>query len=97
MPQTITSDEISDPTFGVPPIGDMAKRQSQLIQHFEARWTKEYLTSLHEYHKTTGTTKQLVKARDVVIVHDDIPKSKWKLAVVEKLMMALYVFKSSGV
>jgi len=89
MPQAITNDEISDPIFGVPPIRQMAKHQRQLIQHIEARWTREYLTSLHECHKTTGTTKQQVHIGDVAIVHNDAPKSKWKLAVVEKLVTGL--------
>ena len=89
MPHMITNDEISDPTFGVPPIKDKVKHQSQLIQHFQTRWKKEYLTSLREFHKASGTTKQQIQIGDVVIVHDDIPKTNWKLAVVEKLITGL--------
>ena len=82
-------DEISDPTCGVPSVRETAKRQSQLIQHFQSRWRKEYLTSLHEYHKTSGKTKQEIQVGDVVIIHDDTPRTTWKLAVVEKLITGL--------
>ena len=57
MPHSIIDDEISDPTFGVPPIKDMVKQQGQLIEHFQNRWKKEYLTFLRKYN-TTGTNKQ---------------------------------------
>ena len=59
MPHSITDDKISDPTFGVPPIKDM-KHQGQLIEHFQNRWKKEYLRSLHECHKTPGMNKQQI-------------------------------------
>ena len=89
LPHMIMDDEISDSTFGVPPLKEIAKRQSQLIQHFQSRWKKEYLTSLRKYHKASGTTKQQVQVGDVVIVHDDIPRTNWKLAIVEKLITGL--------
>jgi len=79
MPQAITNDDKSDPTFEVPPIRQMAKHQNQLIQHFEARWTGEYLTSLHEYHKTTGTTKQQVQVEDVPVQCSYCPQRRSKI------------------
>jgi len=60
-----------------------------MIQHFESRWRKEYLTSLREYHKAFRTTKQQIQVGDVVIIHDDVPRTNWKLAVVEKLITGL--------
>ena len=45
-----TVEETVDPMYGVPQVKEFAKRQSQLLQHFQSRWKKEYLTSLHEYH-----------------------------------------------
>ena len=89
LPHTIMDDEISDPTYGVASVRETAKRQSQLIQHFQSRWSKEYLTSLHEHHKTSGKTKQEIQVGDVVIIHDDTPRTTWKLAVVEKLITGL--------
>ena len=46
----------------------------------------EYLTSLREFHKTSGNNEQTVKVGDVVQVHDEIPRTKWKLAVVTELI-----------
>ena len=50
------------------------------------RWRHEYLTSLREFHKTTGTNEQKVKQGDVVLVHDDGPRANWRLAVIENLV-----------
>ena len=37
-----------------------------------------YLTSLRETHKYTGTTNhQIVKVRDIILVHDDVPRLHW--------------------
>ena len=68
---------------------DMRKvisRHSKLIQQFWVRWRKEYLTALHEFHKTTGNNRQVIKKGDVVVVHDDTPRLHWKLAVVDDLV-----------
>ena len=45
-----TVEETVDPIYGVPQVKEFVKRQSQLLQHFQSRWKKEYLTSLREYH-----------------------------------------------
>ena len=75
-------DETVDPTYGAASVTEMAKRQSQLIQHFQSRWKREYLTSLREYHRCS----EVIKVGDIVIIHDDAPRAGWKLAVVEKLI-----------
>ena len=59
---------------------------SHLIQQFWSRWRKEYLTALREFHKSTGHNKQVIKKGDVVVVQDDTPRIRWKLAVVESLI-----------
>ena len=56
--------------------------QTKLLQHFWARWKNDYLTSLREFHVTTGNNHQIVK---IVLVHDDVPRNKWRLAVIERL------------
>ena len=86
LPHTVV-DEAVDPTYGVRSVTELASRQSQLIQHFQSRWRREYLTSLREYHRWAGgSNKQVIKVGDIVIIHDDTPRSEWKLATVEKLM-----------
>jgi len=63
-----------------------AKAQALIIQHFWNRWKSEYLTSLRETHvANNGTSKERIKVGDIVIVHDDVPRLKWQLAVVTDL------------
>ncbi|XP_060570474.1 uncharacterized protein LOC132728821 [Ruditapes philippinarum] len=67
-------------------ITKQARIQSQIISHFRDRWRHEYLTSLRQYHKTTGNNSQTIKVGDVVIIHDETPKSQWKLGTIEQLI-----------
>ena len=86
LPHSIL-DETVDPTYGAASVTEMAKRQSQLIQHFQSRWRREYLTSLREYHRCSGgSDKEVIKVGDIVIIHEDTPRVGWKLAVVKKLL-----------
>ena len=89
LPHRITDDEVNDPTHGVPPVREVARRQSELLRHFQRRWKREYLTSLRENHRTVGRDGQEVKVGDIVIIHDDTPRINWKLAVIEKLITGL--------
>jgi len=63
-----------------------AKTQALILKHFWVRWKQEYLTSLREFHKTTGKNDQVVKVGDIVLVHDDIPRVRWKLAVIKEVV-----------
>ncbi len=63
-----------------------AKLQQTLIDHFRDRWKKEYLTALREHHTVSGKNEQCISVGSVVQVHDEIPRSTWKLAVVEELV-----------
>ena len=89
LPHKIMDDELNDPTYGAPPVREIAKRQSELLHHFQRRWKREYLTSLRENHRMVGRDGQEIKAGDVVIIHDDTPRINWKLAVVERLITGL--------
>ena len=71
------------------PIRVTALRKSELLQHFQKRWKREYLTTLREHHKTTGNNRQNIKVGDIVTVYDDIPRINWKLAVIEQLTTGL--------
>ena len=59
---------------------------SFLLNQFWKRWRTEYLTSLRELHKATGNNNQEVKKGQVVLVHDDGPRAKWRLAVIEDVV-----------
>ena len=93
VPHTLTTqDELTDEDFQEAgsqlhhTLSKKAKAQALLIQHFWGRWKKEYLTSLRETHITSGgTNKETIKVGDVVIIHDDCPRLKWRLAVVQEL------------
>ena len=83
-----TSD-ISDLDYGVPTTANLRTRvlrHAQVLQHFQHHWMQEYLTSLREHQRATGSNEQCIKVGDVVLVHDDIPRGKWKMAVVEQLI-----------
>ncbi|XP_053380188.1 uncharacterized protein LOC123561644 [Mercenaria mercenaria] len=60
--------------------------QRELLNRFWERWKTDYLTSLRERHTQSGQNKQTIKVGDVVQVHEDCPRLRWKLAVVEEQM-----------
>ena len=62
-------------------------KHSRILDCFQSRWKREYLTSLREFHKVSRHNKQLIKKGDVVFIHDDKPRLNWKLAVIEELLM----------
>jgi len=88
LPYTVVDEqELSDPTYGcVTDVSQRAQLQAFLLNQFTTCWRHEYLTSLREYHRTTGNNKQQVKPGDVVQVHDESPRSTCKPAIVEELM-----------
>ena len=84
--ENVNEEDINDPDYGnLTTITKRARRMALLLQHFRNRWKNEYLTSLREFHRTTGKNKQTINIGDVVLVHDDKPRIKWKLAVIENL------------
>ena len=60
-----------------------ARAQALIVKHFWTRWKREYLTALRETHKFIGNNEQRVKIRDIILVHDDTTRIKWKLGVIE--------------
>ena len=87
-----TQDEVTDEDFQEVgsklhhTLSKKAKTQALIIQHFWSRWKREYLTSLRETHTTSsGSNKETIRVGDVVIIHDDCHRLKWRLAVVQEL------------
>jgi len=81
--ETVNIDEIDDPTYGdASMIRRRANTQAAILKDFQTRWRHEYLTSLREYHKASGDNIQQVKRGDVVLVHDDVPRTTWRMAVI---------------
>ena len=70
-------------------LDEQTKRIFRLIEHFLTRWKHEYLTSLREFHRVSGNNIQRVKLGDVVQIHDDtLPRTNWKIGVIEELSYA---------
>ena len=44
---------------------------------------------MREAHKGGGVKEQTVKVGDIVLVHDDVPRAQWQLAVIEELIKDL--------
>ena len=65
-----------------------SQKLSATLQQFWKRWRGEYLVGLREKHYAiSGVQKEHIGLGDIVIVHEDlIPKSRWTLAVVTKLL-----------
>jgi len=82
--QNITEDQVANTNRN--DVTRQARQQTKLIQHFRDRWRHEYLTSLREHHQTTGDNEQTINVGDVVQIHDESPRSQWKLAVVQELI-----------
>ena len=88
MPHENCADKFSDPDYGGrTQLHHRAKTQAHLLQCFQSRWKHKYLTTLKEYHRSTGVNNQTISVGDVVIVHDDGPRVNWRLAVVTKLLV----------
>jgi len=64
--------------------------QARLLEHFQARWRREYLTALREFHKVSGRSSQSVKVGDIVLIHDDRLRLHWRLAIVDGEMMVWF-------
>jgi hypothetical protein len=62
------------------------ERQTLLIQHFWRRWKTEYLTLLREFHSTTRKNEQTIQKGDIVQIHDERPRTNWKLGLVKELV-----------
>ena len=53
--------DINDPDYEQDLIRTKAKAQAHLMKCFQSRWTHEYLTSLREFHRTSGNNQQYIK------------------------------------
>jgi hypothetical protein len=81
-----TDNEIASVQSDQTTLTNRAKLQMQIVSQFRKRWKLEYLTSLREYHKTSGSSKEQIRVGDVVQIHDEGPRIHWRLAVVQELI-----------
>ncbi|XP_053391599.1 uncharacterized protein LOC128554344 [Mercenaria mercenaria] len=66
-----------------------ARMQQTLIDHFRRRWMSEYLTALLEHHQKTECNAKTIKVGEVVLIHDDSPRIRWKLGLVDELLTGM--------
>ena len=68
----------------------LSKRQKHLqllLTHFRNRWKNEYLTGIREYQQLSSTNdNRMVKVGDIVHIHDKVPRVRWKMGKVDKLL-----------
>ncbi|XP_056006628.1 uncharacterized protein LOC130050470 [Ostrea edulis] len=62
------------------------ERKELVLQHFLKRWRMEYLTGLREFHKFSGKNDTKIKVGDIVQVYENMPRTKWKLAMIDELI-----------
>ena len=87
FPNTQT-DYLSDPPFNT--TSNLRERVGyidKLLNDLWKRWTSEYLLALREGHKCLLARKGTSWPRvgDIVLIHDDGPRSKWKLGQITGL------------
>ena len=60
---------------------------NKLLEHFWKRWSNEYLTELREYQncKSKLPAKQVAIGDVVLVQEDNLPRNKWRMAVITKL------------
>ena len=85
-PEHYTDDDVTVVQSDQTTLTHRSRTQANIISQFWKRWRSEYLTALREYHKTTGSREERIRVRDVVQIHDEGPRSRWSLAVVEELI-----------
>jgi len=80
------------------------QQRNMVLEQLWRRWLTEYLTALRESHRLSGKRKQIIAVGDVVQIHDECPRSRWKLGIVEELITgrdgltrAAHVRTASGV
>ena len=85
--EVLEEQDLNDSTYGsITDVAQRAQLQAFLLNQFQVRWKYEYLTSLREHHRTTGSNSQRMTPGDVVLMWDESPRSAWKLAIIEEVM-----------
>ena len=60
---------------------------NKIFEHYWKRWQREYLLALRErYNFVSDQPKKVPKIGQVVLIHDETPRIKWKLGIVVKLI-----------
>ena len=65
-----------------------ANHLRKVLDHFRGRFSREYLTELREHHRSRKSkNSQLIAEGDVVTIFEDkLPRQRWRIGRVEKLL-----------
>ena len=58
---------------------------SHICDHLWNRWKREYLTALRETHNNNVCGTVWPKLGELVLIHDEGPRTKWKLGKIIRL------------
>ena len=88
FPKEVTAWEelSSDPTVGMSE--NVTKRFqyiSHICDHLWNRWKREYLSALRETHNNNAHGTVWPKLGELVLIHDEGPRAKWKLGKIIRL------------
>ena len=94
IPDTIIDeDEFIDPDFNPSldkeEMSNHFKMRDSRMKSFWSCWRKEYLLNLREHdqvHRKRTKTRTIPKVGDIVLLGDQMPRSRWKLAKIIKLI-----------
>ncbi len=65
------------------------KRSQHILNQYWSTWRKDYLQSLRERHGNCKNIIHLIpKEGQVVLIGDSLPRGKWKLAKISKLILS---------
>jgi hypothetical protein len=82
-----------DFTVGQEQVRKRVKYSNLVLNHFWKRWRQEYLAELRESHRNYNqrcSGAPMISVGDVVVVRDDsLPRSFWKLGLIEELFKGL--------
>lgn len=90
FPHEQSVDEITDPSYNTSSsLRERVNYINKLLKDLWKRWTSDYLLSLRESHKCllAKENKSWPRVGDIVLIHDDGPRSKWKLGKITGLHM----------
>ena len=87
FPKEVTSWEelSSDPTVGREDVTKRFQYISHLCDHLWNRWKREYLSALRETHNNNVRNIVWPTLGELVLIHDEGPRAKWKLGKILRL------------
>lgn len=90
FPTVVDLDYQLDPNYlNTKTLNKSVSKLNQILNDFNRKWKNEYLLSLREFHSRNCRMKianPQLNVNDVVLIHDDGPRCKWKLGRIIELL-----------